>query len=269
MKPGGFFPDNRILVDFVSIRIREWATMKRPMNRRTFVQTTLCATGAVMTGAAHAAEPGAVLPKLPYSFDSLEPVIDARTMEIHHGKHHAAYVAGLNTALAGKPDLAGKPLEELLTGLPGIADDATRTALRNHGGGHWNHSLFWETMAPVGKGGAPVPKLREKIDASFGSTQAFQQVFSDAALKRFGSGWAWLILQNGTLKVTSTANQDNPLMKGIVPDSDLGTPLLGLDVWEHAYYLHYQNRRADYIKAWWDIVNWNRVSETFATLMKS
>ena len=206
-----------------------------------------------------------VLPPLPYAFDALEPHIDAKTMEIHHDKHHAAYVAGLNAALASAPKLQQQPLEKLLATLPGVADDKTRTPLRNHGGGHWNHTFFWETLAPAATSGAPSAKLAAALGTAFGSLDDFKKLFGEAATKRFGSGWAWLILQQGKLKVTSTPNQDNPLMKGLVPAADLGTPLLALDVWEHAYYLHYQNRRADYIAAWWNVVNWAEISKRLET----
>jgi Fe-Mn family superoxide dismutase len=196
--------------------------------------------------------------------DALAPHIDARTMEIHHGKHHAAYINNLNAALASAPELAKLPLDELLAGLPAISDEALRTTVRNNGGGHWNHDFFWKILTPAAKSGKPSDALAKVIDSSFGSMDAFKKAFGEAATKRFGSGWAWLIVQDGKLKITSTANQDNPAMKGVVPDADLGTPLLGLDVWEHAYYLNYQNRRADYITAWWNIVNWDAVSERFA-----
>ncbi|RPJ29910.1 MAG: superoxide dismutase, partial [Verrucomicrobiaceae bacterium] len=156
------------------------------------------------------------------------------------------------------------PLEHILAGLPAVADESVRTALRNHGGGHWNHTFFWEIMTPAASSGAPSEKLAAAITAAFGSMDDFKKTFNEAAAKRFGSGWAWLVLTDGKLKVTSTPNQDNPLMKGLVPDAELGTPLLGLDVWEHAYYLHYQNRRADYIGAWWNVVNWSAVSKRFA-----
>jgi Fe-Mn family superoxide dismutase len=242
------------------------------INRRNFVRTSTLAAGAAWlttgAGAQEQSKAVPVLPKLPYALDALEPVIDARTMEIHHGKHHAAYVAGLSAALAGKADLAGKPLEEILGSLPLVKEDAIRTALRNHGGGHWNHTFFWEIMATPNKS-APSAELKKAVDASFGSLDTMKEQLADAALKRFGSGWAWLIWQGGKLKITSTANQDNPFMKGLVPDTDLGAPVLGLDVWEHAYYLHYQNRRADYIKAWWDVVNWPVVSERFAAMVKA
>ncbi|MEI6178201.1 MAG: superoxide dismutase [Verrucomicrobiota bacterium] len=206
------------------------------------------------------------LPALPYAFDALEPHIDKQTMEIHHGKHHAAYITNLNTALATAPDLAKQPLEKLLATLPAVPDETLRTTLRNHGGGHWNHDFFWKTLTPAEKCGKPSAALAAALDTAFGSMEAFKKSFGEAAAKRFGSGWAWLIAQDGKLKVTSTANQDNPLMKGVVPAADLGTPLLGLDVWEHAYYLHYQNRRADYIAAWWNIVNWPAVSSRFAAI---
>lgn len=233
-------------------------------HRRQFIQLGVLAAGAAMLpqGAA-AADPAPSLPPLPYPFDALEPHIDAKTMEIHHDKHHAAYVAGLTAALAKAPDLAAQPLEKVLAALPAVSDEAVRTALRNHGGGHWNHSFFWEILAPASKAGEPSESLASAIQAAFGSQDAFKKAMAEAAAKRFGSGWAWLVYQNGKLKVTSTANQDNPLMKGIVPDTDLGVPLLGIDVWEHAYYLHYQNRRPDYVTAWWNVVNWAAVSKRF------
>ena len=184
-------------------------------------------------------------------------------MEIHHDKHHAAYIKNLNTALASSPELAKLPLDKLLAGLPAVSDEALRTNLRNNGGGHWNHDFFWKSLAPAPQSGKPSAPLAAAIDSAFGSVDAFKKSFGEAATKRFGSGWAWLILQEGKLKITSTPNQDNPTMKGLVPAADLGTPLLGLDVWEHAYYLHYQNRRTDYITAWWNIVNWPAVSERF------
>lgn len=245
--------------------------MKHPseISRRQFVQLgTLAAGGVLLPGLAQAAEVSTVptlptLPALPYAFDALEPHIDARTMEIHHDKHHAAYIAGLIAALAKAPDLAAHPLDHVLAALPAVADETVRTPLRNHGGGHWNHSFFWQILAPAAKSGEPSEALAVAIQAAFGSMDDFKKSFNEAAAKRFGSGWAWLIVQNGKLKITSTPNQDNPLMKGIVPDADLGTPVLGLDVWEHAYYLHYQNRRPDYIAAWWNVVNWPEVSKRF------
>ena len=236
------------------------------LNRRQFVvMGTLAAGAALMPGTARAADAAApaayTLPPLPYGFDALEPHIDAKTMEIHHDKHHAAYIAGLNAALGKAPELSGKPLDELLAGLPVVGDESLRTQLRNHGGGHWNHSFFWKTLAPPAKSGEPSEELAVAIQSAFGSMDAFKKAYGEAATKRFGSGWAWLVTSNGKLRITSTPNQDNPLMKGLVPDADLGTPLLGLDVWEHAYYLHYQNRRPDYIAAWWNIVNWSEVSK--------
>ncbi|MDG1053756.1 MAG: superoxide dismutase [Flavobacteriaceae bacterium] len=195
------------------------------------------------------------LPQLPYSHDALEPHIDARTMEIHHGKHHNGYTTNLNNAIAGT-DLEGKSIEDILTGL-----DLNNGAVRNNGGGFYNHSLFWSTMAP-NAGGAPTGDLAAAIDAAFGSFDAFKDAFSKAAATRFGSGWAWLCVhKGGKVEVCSTPNQDNPLMPGVACD---GTPILGLDVWEHAYYLNYQNRRPDYINAFFNVVNWEAVSALYA-----
>lgn len=195
------------------------------------------------------------LPALPYATNALEPHIDARTMEIHHGKHHGGYVANLNKAIEGTP-LEGKTIEEILKGL-----DMNNKAVRNNGGGHYNHSLFWAVMSPNG-GGAPTGELADAINRDFGSFEAFQEKFAQAGATRFGSGWAWLAtLKGGKLEVCSTANQDNPLMPGMGCD---GTPILGVDVWEHAYYLHYQNRRADYLKAFWNVVDWNAVAKRYA-----
>ena len=195
------------------------------------------------------------LPSLPYAFDALEPHIDARTMEIHHCKHHAGYVAKLNAALEGHSDLASKSIEDLMRGFAGLPE-SIKGAVRNNGGGHANHSLFWSVMSPAG-GGAPSGKLAEAINATFGSFDAFKSAFSDAAGTRFGSGWAWLVVDaSGALKVYSTANQDSPYMEG-------HTPILGIDVWEHAYYLNYQNRRPDYIGAFWNVVNWDAVAANF------
>ena len=195
------------------------------------------------------------VPSLPYAYDALEPHIDARTMEIHHTKHHAGYVAKLNAALEQAPALAGVPLEELLANLASVPE-SIRTAVRNNGGGHANHSLFWPLMSPSG-GGSPVGELAEAIRGTFGSFESFQQTFAAAAATRFGSGWAWLSLTRfGELVVHSTANQDNPVMEGL-------TPIVGLDVWEHAYYLNYQNRRPDYIGAWWNVVNWEQAEANF------
>ncbi|MHC4810609.1 MAG: superoxide dismutase [Planctomycetota bacterium] len=204
------------------------------------------------------------LPDLPYAHDALEPIIDATTMQIHHGKHHAAYVAKLNAALEGHDDLLAMSIEELCRNLDRVPE-AARTAVRNNGGGHCNHAIFWTTMAPAGSGGggAPTGDLAAAIDAACGSFDGFKQAFADAAANRFGSGWAWLArADDGSVFVTSTPNQDNPLMSGLVDRP--GTPLLGLDVWEHAYYLKYQNRRPDYIAAWWDVVDWNAVAARYA-----
>lgn len=195
------------------------------------------------------------LPTLPYPFDALEPHIDARTMEIHHGKHHNGYTTKLNAALEGT-DWADKSIEEILSGLEQLPADK-QTAVRNNGGGFANHSLFWEIMGPNG-GGAPEGELAEAINSAFGSFDEFKAQFETAAKTRFGSGWAWLYLEaDGTLAVTSTPNQDTPLMEG-------KTPILGLDVWEHAYYLNYQNRRPDYVGAFWNVVDWSKVAEKFA-----
>jgi Fe-Mn family superoxide dismutase len=197
------------------------------------------------------------LPPLPYAPDALEPAIDATTMTIHHDKHHGAYVANLNGQIKGNPQLAKLSLDALQGQISRFP-----VAVRNNGGGHWNHSQFWAVIAPAGEGGAPSPELLTAIEVSFGSLQAMQTQFSQAAAARFGSGWAWLIrTADGGLAITSTANQDNPLMD--LPEIERGTPLLGLDVWEHAYYLNYQNRRPDYISAWWDLVNWNEVNRRF------
>jgi Fe-Mn family superoxide dismutase len=194
------------------------------------------------------------LPQLPYAYDALEPHIDKETMNIHHTKHHNAYVTNLNNALAGHDDLLSKSVEELIANLDAVPESA-RTAVRNNGGGHANHSLFWELLSATG-GGNPSGKLAEAIDAKFGSFDAFKEEFAKAATTRFGSGWAWLSLNNGELELTSTPNQDSPIMEG-------NTPLLGLDVWEHAYYLNYQNRRPEYIAAFWNVVNWDEVSKRY------
>lgn len=194
------------------------------------------------------------LPKLPYELNALEPHIDAKTMEIHHGKHHNAYVTNLNAAIEGT-DAAGKSLDELMASISKYP-----AAIRNNGGGHWNHSLFWSVMSPNG-GGMPSGKLADAINADLGGFDAFKDAFSKAAATRFGSGWAWLCVENGKLKVCSTPNQDNPLMD-VVGDCN-GTPILGLDVWEHAYYLNYQNRRPDYISAFFNVINWDEVSRRY------
>ncbi|MCC6884656.1 MAG: superoxide dismutase [Verrucomicrobiales bacterium] len=201
------------------------------------------------------------LPALPYALDALEPLIDARTMEIHHGKHHNAYVTNLNKALEGQDALAAKSIDDLVADLSAMPE-SIRGAVRNNGGGHWNHTFFWSSMGP-NAGGAPSGELASAIDAAFGSFDAFKEKFAAAGATRFGSGWAWLCAKSdGTLAVCSTPNQDNPLMAGVA--ECLGTPLLGLDVWEHAYYLNYQNRRPDYIAAFWNVVNWTAVAERYA-----
>jgi Fe-Mn family superoxide dismutase len=191
------------------------------------------------------------LPALPYAPDALEPHIDKMTMEIHHGKHHNAYVTNLNKALESAPALASKSIEELLANNCAIVPENIRTAVRNNGGGHWNHSMFWQVMGP-GKGGAPVGNLASAINAAFGTFDTFKEKLSAAGVARFGSGWAWLIKTGSGLEIMSTPNQDNPLMEG-------KHAVLGVDVWEHAYYLKYQNRRPDYLAAWWNTVNWAEV----------
>lgn len=234
------------------------------LSRRQFALTGALAVGAALVpGRILHAAPFEQAP-LPYGYDALEPHIDAMTMEIHYGKHHAAYIKNLNTAIEGKEDLASKSIEDLVGNLTKIEDKALQTTVRNNGGGHWNHTFFWDTLAPADKTGKASGDLAKAIDDAFGSMDEFKKVFGEAAGKRFGSGWAWLIKKDGKLAVTSTPNQDNPLMSGIVADGELGTPILGLDVWEHAYYLHYQNRRPDYVAAWWNVVNWDRASARFA-----
>ena len=193
------------------------------------------------------------LPALPYAPDALEPHIDKMTMEIHHGKHHNAYVTNLNKALESAPALASKSIEELLANNCAIVPESIRTAVRNNGGGHWNHSMFWQIMGP-GKGGAPVGNLASAINAAFGTFDTFKEKLSAAGVARFGSGWAWLIKTGSGLEIMSTPNQDNPLMEG-------KHAVLGVDVWEHAYYLKYQNRRPDYLAAWWNVVNWGEVGK--------
>ncbi len=198
------------------------------------------------------------LPALPYAHDALEPHIDALTMQIHHGKHHQAYVDNLNKAIAGTPN-ENKSLEELVKSAGAISP-----AVRNNGGGHWNHSFFWELLAP-NAGGTPTGALADAINDVFGSFDSFKEKFNTAGATRFGSGWAWLIINNGTLQITSTPNQDNPLMD--VAEVK-GTPILGIDVWEHAYYLKYQNRRPEYLTNIWNVINWNKVAENFAKAAK-
>jgi Fe-Mn family superoxide dismutase len=195
------------------------------------------------------------LPALPYAFNALEPHIDAMTMEIHHGKHHQAYINNVNKALESAPELAGKSLEELLANNLAIVPEAIKTAVRNNGGGHYNHSMFWTILGPDG-GGEPVGNLGAAITATFGSFANMKEKFNAAATTRFGSGWAWLVKSGAGLDVISSANQDCPLMEGKFP-------VIGLDVWEHAYYLKYQNRRPDYISAWWNVVNWKQAEERF------
>jgi superoxide dismutase, Fe-Mn family len=195
------------------------------------------------------------LPQLPYAYDALEPHIDKETMNIHHTKHHNTYVTNLNNALQGNEELLSKSVEEVIANLDAVPE-AARTAVRNNGGGHANHSLFWQILAPNG-GGAPTGELADAISSKFGSFDSFKEEFAKAATTRFGSGWAWLSVSNGELEVSSTPNQDSPLMEG-------KTPILGLDVWEHAYYLNYQNRRPDYISSFWNVVNWDEVSKRYS-----
>jgi Fe-Mn family superoxide dismutase len=195
------------------------------------------------------------LPALPYAPDALEPTIDKMTMEIHHGKHHNAYVTNLNKALESAPDLAGKSIEELLANNCAIVPETIRTAVRNNGGGHINHSMFWQIMGPKA-GGTPTGHLASAISSAFGSFDTFKEKFGAAATTRFGSGWAWLLKSGSGVEITSTANQDSPVMEGKYP-------VIGLDVWEHAYYLKYQNRRPDYIGAWWNVVNWQEAEKRF------
>jgi Fe-Mn family superoxide dismutase len=207
------------------------------------------------------------LPPLPYAFDALEPHIDTRTMEIHHDKHHAAYVNNANKALEGTR-WVDTPAEQVIRQLAEVPEEK-RTAVRNNAGGHVNHSMFWQVMAPAGKGGGGQPSgpLADAIKSAFGSFDAFKEKFAAAGGGRFGSGWAWLLVNGGKLEIASTANQDNPLMGKAVAGCE-GIPVLGVDVWEHAYYLKYQNKRPDYIAAWWNVVNWPKVAELYATATK-
>ena len=219
----------------------------------------LCAVAQVAS--ADTAAPTFTLPALPYATSALEPAIDTQTMEIHHGRHHRAYVDNLNAKVAEFPALADASLEDIQRRI-----SAFDVGVRNNGGGHYNHSLFWELMAPVGEGCAPSAELSTAIDAAFGSFEAFKKAFSEAGAKQFGSGWAWLLVKDdGSLAVSSTPNQDNPLMDVVAVR---GMPLLAVDVWEHAYYLKYQNKRADYLAAWWSVVNWNAVNARFAAASK-
>jgi len=205
------------------------------------------------------------LPPLPYPKDALEPYIDAQTMEIHHDKHHGAYVTNVNKAIAGKTDLENKSIEALIANLDAVPAEI-RGPVRNNGGGHANHSMFWKLLAPK-SGGAPSGKLADALNSTFGSFDAFKEKFEAAGLGRFGSGWAWLVANQGKLEIVSTANQDNPIMGKAISGAE-GTPLLGCDVWEHAYYLKYQNRRADYLKAFWNVLNWNEVAKHYAGVAK-
>ncbi|WP_316572012.1 superoxide dismutase [Neobacillus sp. YIM B06451] len=195
------------------------------------------------------------LPQLPYAYDALEPHIDKETMNIHHTKHHNTYVTNLNNALEGNEELLSKTVEEVISNLDAVPESA-RTAVRNNGGGHANHSLFWQILSPNG-GGEPSGDLADAINSKFGSLESFKEEFAKAATTRFGSGWAWLVVNNGALEITSTPNQDSPLMEG-------KTPILGLDVWEHAYYLKYQNRRPEYINSFWNVVNWDEVTKRYS-----
>jgi superoxide dismutase, Fe-Mn family len=233
------------------------------MNRRQFLHVAGSSAAILTLGRVAGAEEKKVeytLPKLPYAYDALEPHIDAKTMMIHHDKHHQAYITGLIAAMAKAPaELQGKPVEELLKGIDKVPMDI-RQAVINTGGGHANHTMFWEIMGPKA-GGTPTGALAKAIDGAFESFDKFQAKFTQAAMTRFGSGWAWLVVAGGKLDVLSSGNQDSPLMKG-------QTPILGIDVWEHAYYLKYQNLRADYVKAWWNVVNWSNVSERAAAAMK-
>ncbi len=240
------------------------------MTRREALKTTaVMTTAALATPAVLAQTSGAALfepyqlPPLPYAADALEPHIDARTMEIHHGRHHKGYVDNLNKALVDTAELARQSVEQLVANLNAIPEK-NRTAVRNNGGGHLNHSLFWQAMKKNG-GGAPKGELAKAIESHFGSFAGFKESFGKAAGSRFGSGWAWLIVKDGKLEVVSTANQDNPAM-GAAVAGVAGQPLLGLDVWEHAYYLKYQNKRADYVAAWWNVVNWDFVADRYAKL---
>ncbi len=205
------------------------------------------------------------LPALSYAKDALEPHIDAQTMEIHHGKHHAAYVANVNKAIAGKPELEAKSAEDLIRNLEAVPAEI-RGAVRNNGGGHVNHSMFWRLLGPKA-GGTPGGKLGEAINAAFGSFDAFKEKFEAAGVGRFGSGWAWLVVNGGKLEIVSTGNQDNPTMGKAISGAE-GIPVLGCDVWEHAYYLKYQNRRADYLKAFWNVVNWSEAAKNYEAATK-
>jgi len=249
---------------------RDWGSLRamerlQRYDRRDFMKLgALAATAAALPSAARAANAtGHALTELPYAYDALEPHIDARTMEIHHTRHHAAYVNNMNTALEGNAALAALSLLDLQAAIGKVGDEALRTTLRNNGGGHWNHDFFWKIMAAPGSASPMTVHVAGAVQDAFGGMDEFKKAFAAAAMGRFGSGWAWLIVRDGKLAITSTPNQDNPLMKGIVPDAETGTPILGIDVWEHAYYLHYQNRRGDYLDAWWNVVNWTEVGNRY------
>ena len=230
------------------------------MDRRAFLVTTGVAAIAAPELFSVEAEPVAyTLPPLPYAFDALEPYIDAKTMEIHHDKHHGAYVTNLNKALESAPDLAGKTLEALIGNLDAVPE-AIRGAVRNNGGGHWNHSMFWKIMKKGG-GGDPRGPVADAIKASFGDFAGFKAKINEAGMKRFGSGWSWLFVKDGKLVIDSTPNQDCPIMAG-------GKPVMGVDVWEHAYYLKYQNKRADYLEAWWNTLDWDAINANYAAAKK-
>jgi Fe-Mn family superoxide dismutase len=237
------------------------------MNRRHFITTTGAAVAGslITTGTQAASVISLEQAPLPYASAALEPHIDSATMDIHFGKHHVAYINNLTKALEGT-QLKGDNVVKLISDLSSVPEDI-RMAVRNNGGGHVNHTWFWQWMAPAGSGAkGPEGKLGDAIQSTFGSVDDFKKLFGEAGTKRFGSGWAWLIVKaDGKLAVTSTPNQDNPLMKGVVPDAEAGTPILGLDVWEHAYYLKYQNKRPDYITAWWNVVNWDAVAKGYAS----
>jgi Fe-Mn family superoxide dismutase len=234
-------------------------TRREALKNAALLTTALAAVPHLPNAIAQAATPAGgpfTLPALPYAFDALEPHIDARTMEIHHDRHHAAYVANLNKAVAGQAPLEGKSIEDLLSKLSSVPQEI-RTTVRNNGGGHLNHTLFWQMMKQRG-GGQPTGDLAVAMNKAFGSFDAFKEAFTKAALGQFGSGWAWLTLDKKALAIESTPNQDNPLSAGRIP-------LLGVDVWEHAYYLKYQNKRADYVAAWFNVINWDFVTERYRT----
>jgi Fe-Mn family superoxide dismutase len=241
--------------------LKELIMMTRRDALKTTAVATLCAATAPSLSWAAAGEGPFKLPALPYSTDALEPHIDARTMEIHHGKHHAAYVANLNKALGDAPTMQGKSVEQILQSLDKLPA-SIQTTVQNNGGGHFNHELFWQMLKPRG-GGEPKGDLAQSIEKSFGSFSGFKERFTEAATKVFGSGWAWLVRSERGLEVVSTPNQDSPIMK-LGGNVQAKTPLLGLDVWEHAYYLKYQNKRADYIAAFWNVVNWDFVAERYS-----